>query len=58
MAKNKNSFVVTVTTDEPISARALASGIREAIYDASFLIKGKWLKGSVSKVTVSPVGER
>lgn len=50
MAKQRNSFIVTVTTDGPTKVKHVADFIREALYEAEC--------ENVVKVTVVPVGEK
>jgi len=60
MPKHKTSFIVTLTTEEPVKARAVAKLARlklsgQEIYTG---VDGKRKAVRVSKVTVSHVGEK
>jgi hypothetical protein len=60
MAKERNSFVVSITTDGPAKVTELAKTIRSTLNMAGLWDgdKGGRKCVAVTKVTVTPVGEK
>lgn len=54
----KQAFTISVTTDKPVKSKDLSSTVRQHLTNTCFWTKEGDVKTKITKVTVSPVGEK